>query len=176
VEYFHLDNFAEIVELHLNPLDYDNFEVHNYIGFNQHVQTEILQGILSGNHPVVCARRVGIPQSKLESWMRLGQDGIQPFAGFFTECLKASGEALASQMRTALEGGQASKAAIWWLRVMEPELYGDKEVTKTSVTMTQVNNFMELKPHERFQKIKEVNMSDQDLKGYIRPSNIIDHK
>lgn len=176
MEYFHLDNFAEIVELHLNPLDYDNFEVHNYIGFNQHVQTEILQGILSGNHPVVCARRVGIPQSKLESWMRLGQDGIQPFAGFFTECLKASGEALAAQMRTALEGGPASKAAIWWLKVMEPELYGDKEVTKTSVTMTQVNNFMELKPHERFQRIKEVNMSDQDLKGYIRPNNVIDHK
>lgn len=178
VEYFHLENFAEIVDLHLNPLDYENFEVHNYIGFTQQVQTEILQGLLSGNHPVVCARRCGIPQTKLESWMKLGQQGIQPFAGFFTECLKASGEALAAQMRTALEGGTASKAAIWWLRVTEPELYGDKEVTKTTVTnLTQVNNFMELKPQERFQRIQQVQISDQDLKGYILNRNtVIDHE
>lgn len=176
VEYFHLDNFAEIVRHHLNPQEHETFEFHNYIGFTQDVQEDILQGILSGNHPIIAARRVGISQHKLEQWMQLGAKGISPFSGFMTECLKASGEALASQMRTALEGGDASKAAIWWLGVMEPELYGKKEITRssTTTTITQVNNFMDLKPAERFQRIQETKIDNHDLKSFMR-SQIIDH-
>jgi hypothetical protein len=171
VEYYHLDNFAEIVDLALNPLDYENFEINNYIGFDSEVQTTILEGILVGNHPLAAARRAGVTPAKLEKWMSLGSQGVPPFAAFFTECLKASGEALHTQMANALGGGIASKAAIWWLGIMEPELYGAKEAQKSasiSTNITQVNNFMSLRPEERYKQITATQVSSNTLKDMMR--------
>lgn len=182
VDYYHLDNFADVLSARANPHLHTEFCYRELIGFTQEVQTEILQGILSGNHPVVAARRVGIPRAKLESWISLGNQGIPPFAEFFTECLKASGEASASQMKTLLEGQKGpSSAAKWWLQVMEPELYAGRNSDSGSSSggSTTVNNttnnvvaFMDLKPNERFSVIKDFRLPSgnlEDYMGLIRP-------
>lgn len=166
VEFAHLDNFQDLVELKLNPLNYEGFSVGTYIGFTKEVQTNILQAIVSGNPPKIAAECEGISEKKLKTWMDLGEQGIEPFHSFFIECIKAFGFASAAQMRTVLNCPDAAlnNGAKWWLERMRPELYAKKETTVTTST-TQINqvNFMSLKPEERMNLVRGNALSPSEI-------------
>lgn len=177
MEFAHLDNFLDLVELKLNPLDYEPYNVTTFIGFTKQVQENILQAIVSGNHPKIAAQLEGISEKKLKHWMDLGEQGVEPFAGFFIECIKASGWANVAQMRTVLNCPDAAlnNAAKWWLERMNPDLYAKKEVTVTTST-TQINqvNFMSLKPEERMNLVKGNSISPSELLRLKGQGRIID--
>lgn len=178
VEYAHLENFKDLVELKLNPLDYAGFHIQNYVSFDRDTQMMILQAIASGNHPVVAAECAGVPKKKLEKWMALGEEGIEPFASFFLECTKAFGYSSAAAMKVALNSGDAtmSAAARWWLERLRPDLYAKKEVVSTTtITHVETNNFMQLKPDERAAAMKAATLTPAALAAARKNKSVIDH-
>lgn len=178
VEYAHLANFKDLVELKLNPLDYEGFEIQHFVSFDRETQTTILQAISSGNHPVVAAELAGVPKKKLEKWMQLGEEGIEPFAGFFTECIKAFGYSSAAAMKVAMNSGDPtmSSAARWWLERLRPDLYAKKEtVNQTNITSVTTQNFMTLKPEERAQYVKDNKITPSMIAKQRQQNNVIEH-
>lgn len=178
VEYAHLVNFRDLVDLKLNPLDYVGFEIQNYVSFDKETQATILQAIASGNHPVVAAECAGVPQKKLEKWISLGEEGIEPFCSFFIECTKAFGYSSAAAMKAAMRSGDPtySAAARWWLERMRPELYAKKEtVSQTNITQTNTVNYMALKPDEKAEYLKQNKLTPSMIAKAREQNNVIDH-
>lgn len=155
----YLENFDDIVKFKLDPQKFPGLTFHIYRGFTREVQTDILQYILSGNHPEIAAGAAGISPKKFAQWARMGDEGLEPFASFMTECMIAINMAGAEQMRKVLEGGKGTAlSARWWLERMFPEIYGRKEAVQlpgtVNISNTQ-NNYLEQKPEQRFQEIQE---------------------
>lgn len=176
VEYAHLENFKDIVDLSQNPQDYEGFSVKNYIDFNDETQKIILTAIWDGNHPEIAARAAGINPAKLRKWIQLGEQGIEPFSGFFTECLKAQGISSMEQMKLALHGDKVqSSAARWWLSVTHPDIYGKKETVKeTTTTTVGMINFLEVNPEDRKRMLEEAKSSFSPSSLNYLKSNVID--
>lgn len=177
VEYAHLANFKDLVDLKLNPLDYEGFEIQNYVSFDRETQELILQGISSGNHPLIAAEMAGVTKKKLEKWMKLGEEGVEPFQGFFIECVKASGFASAAAMKTVLNSGCSvqSAAARWWLERLRPDLYAKKETVSTTTITSVTTNFNQMKPEERQQLLKTKRISPGSIEQARKNGQVIDH-
>ena len=151
VQYMHLDNYADIVALKLNPLDYTGFSIQHFVGFSVETQTRILEAILKHNPPKTAAEYAGVSWKKLQRWVELGEQGVEPFAGFFQECIRATAMAKMSMTEQALEGMKGkSEAARWWLEKMDVDHFGRQTAVHIENNITNnTANFMALKPKER---------------------------
>lgn len=95
------------------------------------VQERYLAAIRKGNYRATAAKAANVSRSTVDKWMRLGRDGVEPYADFFRAVLEAEAQVEVEAVEKVLSAGEMdAKHFQWWLSRKFPERWADQVAYK----------------------------------------------
>ncbi len=89
------------------------------------VQEEICKGLELAMPLSRAAGAAGVSKQLLSHWMKLGEQGIEPYAAFFLTVSRAENIGVRNMHIRALGGGKGSSQATWFLERRFKDEYGN---------------------------------------------------
>jgi hypothetical protein len=92
------------------------------------IQNAMVEAIREGNYASTASEAVGIGESTHYRWMKQGEEGIEPYRGYWEAIKKAEAQAEMSAVKKIRDEGDKNWTAnAWYLERKFPERWGRKD-------------------------------------------------
>jgi hypothetical protein len=165
-DYMHLKDFKEVIDrtktlhavMNVNPI--------SVLGFTRENQEIILQSLMHGAGVKNALALAGVKEVNYNTWVKLAEREVEPFATFIQECKKAEALLETSLFQSMRAGGW--KGAVEYYKLTRPELFYPGAQGSSSQANIQIN-IMDRKPEERkaiFEQYKQIHIDEKDIIEY----------